>query len=694
MTDGRQRQPASNEAPHTIPEDAAVLTAPRQRAMPEPPYLEPKNPQRVVVLGHSVISDVSTHHRLQPLAHFGNGFVHASLKLGFHLVQLRLQPFAYRLPQHREPSIAPLLHTDVREAKKIERFRFSFSTPLPLVDRIRTELQKSRFLGMQLQVELPHSFGKFRPKLIGIRFAVKSNHDVISKSHHDQIAVRTLLTPRLDPQVAYVVKIDVREKRRSTSALGRPLLHSYSFPILQHAGREPFLDQPHDAPICHPMLDEFHQPFVGKPIEKAFDVQIKHPVHFSRQQSGVQSVQRLMLAAPWSEPVRKTEKVRFVDSVQHLDRHALDDLVFQRRDSERSLPPVGLGDIHPTHRFRSIRSSLQPFGKVLEIPLQFFAVVPPRFPVHARRSFLLQAEVSHAKRFQVVDVVQKRREPQLLILSCCLTYPLQRTRRVFPARCPGRVLLWQVPFGQSSSLHPLRCRLPGFVRRLLRYYRAVRLPRSVRHRRTSLDFPMSPKATAALGGLGISRFPSEVSAYVHGVSDRAGLQCASRYRRTRCCLPLLLTASASRSEFLTRLNTRPARSPVNASTPPLRAAPHDSGPMWVADPLSYDFFIHYTSPVLTGAQGETILVPVCFSRSRLGKRGHRGSAKDGSFCPIPSDQSTQILSVKLVRKADSFTSEGALFRQGDCFRIAHNLPRIGDRRDDRFLQADFPVLIG
>src|SRR6266436_10421398 len=138
--------------------------------------------------------------------------------------------------------------------------------------------------------------------------------------------------------------------------------------------------------------------------------------------------------------------------------------------------------------------------------------------------------------------------------SCCLTYPLQRTRRVFPARCPGRVLLWQVPFGQSSSLHPLRYRLPGFVRRLPRYYRAVRLPRSVRHRRTSLDFPTRPKATAARGGLGTSRFPREVSAYVHGVSDRAGLWHTSRYRCTRWGLPLLLTASASRSEFLTRLH--------------------------------------------------------------------------------------------------------------------------------------------
>src|ERR1700693_3771375 len=304
-----------------------------------------------------------------------------------------------------------------------------------------------------------------------------------------------------------------------------------------------------------------------------------------------------MLASPWPEPVRKSEKVGFIDSVQHLDRRTLDDFVFQRRDSERSLPPVGLRDVHPTHRLRSIHSSLQPFGKVLEILLQLLAVVPPRFPVHTRGCFPLQAEVSHPQCFQVVDVVQERREPQLLILSCCLTYPLQRTERVSPARCPGRVLLWQVPFGQTSSLHPLRDRLPGFVQGLLRYYRSVRLPRSVHHRRTSLDFPMRPRATATLGGLGISRFPCEVSAYVHGVSDRAGLWHTSRYRCTRSGLPLCPTASASRSKPLTRLNTRPARSPVNASTPPLRAAPHDSGPMWVATSHSYDFCIHYTSPV-------------------------------------------------------------------------------------------------
>ncbi len=33
MTDRRQWQPTVEEAPHTSPEDAAVLTAPRRRAM-------------------------------------------------------------------------------------------------------------------------------------------------------------------------------------------------------------------------------------------------------------------------------------------------------------------------------------------------------------------------------------------------------------------------------------------------------------------------------------------------------------------------------------------------------------------------------------------------------------------------------------------------------------------------------------
>ena len=75
--------------------------------------------------------------------------MHAPPQLGFHLAQLRLQPFAYRLPQHRKPSVTPLVSTDVREAKEVERLGLPFSVLFPVPDRIGAELQKARFLGMQ-----------------------------------------------------------------------------------------------------------------------------------------------------------------------------------------------------------------------------------------------------------------------------------------------------------------------------------------------------------------------------------------------------------------------------------------------------------------------------------------------------------------------------------------------------------------
>ena len=70
----------------------------------------------------------------------------------------------------------------------------------------------------------------------------------------------------------------------------------------------------------------------------------------------------------------------------------------------------------------------------------------------------------------------------------------------------------------------------------------------------------------------------------------------------RAALPhpaLALGDDAHAAQGLTRLNTRPARSP---STPSLRAAPHDSGPMWVATSHSYDFFHSLHLAGLTGAQ--------------------------------------------------------------------------------------------
>ena len=399
------------------------------------------------------------------------------------------------------------------------------------------------------------------------------------------------------------MKIDVGQQRTDAPALNRAHLTACPLPVLQHAGVEPFLDQPHDAPVRHTVLDESHQPSVVESVEEAPDVGVEHPVHLLRHDPGRQRVQRLMRAAPWSEPIREPEEVRFVDGVEHLDDGALDDLVFQRGNPERPLPPVRLRDVRPTNRLRTVRSPLQPAREVPKVDLQVLSVVLPGLAVDACHGVPLQGEIGRAQPFDVVDVVQERGEPLPPVLLGGLPYPLERAWRACPARCPERVAFVRVPLGRPPSLRRLRRRLPGVVRRLPRYYGAVRLPAPVHHRRESLDFPVRPTASRAAGERGISRFPCEVLPCVLGVSDRAGSLRVSRWRRDGCGLPPVSTASAPRScPPFSRLDTRPARPPVNASPLPLRATAHDSGPVWLATPSPYETSIRNTSPVWAGAR--------------------------------------------------------------------------------------------
>src|SRR5258708_978943 len=93
-------------------------------------------------------------------------------------------------------------------------------------------------------------------------------------------------------------------------------------------------------------------------------------------------------------------------------------------------------------------------------------------------------------------------EPRILLSFCRLSYLFQRTGRVDPAQSPERVLLAQVPLGQTPSLHLLRHPGLGLVRRLLRYYGSVRLPVFVHHRLLSLDFPIRPEFTASRANAG------------------------------------------------------------------------------------------------------------------------------------------------------------------------------------------------
>ena len=130
MKDVQRGQPAVNEPPHSVPLHPAILAALRQRPMPEPAHLRPKQEERWHIERDAVIPHVPANHRAQPFAHFRDGFVHAPLELGFHLAQLGLQPPTYRLPEHREPSASSRLAADMREAEEGEGLGLPCAAPL------------------------------------------------------------------------------------------------------------------------------------------------------------------------------------------------------------------------------------------------------------------------------------------------------------------------------------------------------------------------------------------------------------------------------------------------------------------------------------------------------------------------------------------------------------------------------------
>src|SRR3984885_9082060 len=44
-------------------------------------------------------------------------------------------------------------------------------------------------------------FSVSSPKLLGIRFLLKAQHDIVREAHDDHVAMRSLLTPLLDPSI-------------------------------------------------------------------------------------------------------------------------------------------------------------------------------------------------------------------------------------------------------------------------------------------------------------------------------------------------------------------------------------------------------------------------------------------------------------------------------------------------------------
>ena len=95
--------------------------------------------------------------------------------------------------------------------------------------------------------------------------------------------------------------------------------------------------------ITDAMFNKAHQPLMTDRIEEPRDIGVHYPVHLRAGNSDGKSVQRIMLAASGSESVREPQEIFFVDCIQHLHHSTLNDLIFQRGDPQRALPPIRFG---------------------------------------------------------------------------------------------------------------------------------------------------------------------------------------------------------------------------------------------------------------------------------------------------------------------------------------------------------------
>ena len=265
MTDASRRQPAVDEPPHPVPEHAAVLAPSRQRAMPEPADLEPKSVERRLVHGHAVVPDVSTDHRAQPRAYCGMGSCMRRRSSAFTALSFACSRLRIVCRTHREPSVAPLLPADVREAEEVERLRFPLSAPS---SGCRPHTGRTPAAAFSRDAAPGRNFRNRSASSAQNRSASDLTWNPSTMSSANLTTITSprgmLLTPCLDPQVKHVVEIDVRQQRRCTAALRRPLLHSRPLPFLQHAGVQPFLDEPHDASVRNPVLDELARAIRGR----------------------------------------------------------------------------------------------------------------------------------------------------------------------------------------------------------------------------------------------------------------------------------------------------------------------------------------------------------------------------------------------------------------------------------------------
>ena len=102
-------------------------------------------------------------------------------------------------------------------------------------------------------------------------------------------------------------------------------------------------DRPSNGCRCRVITTDFGRSWrwvVCRVFLKAPDIRIEHPVHPLPHDADVECIQRIMLAAPRSEPIGKPDEVLLVDRLQNCRDRLLDDLVSGQGPTSHSVSEI------------------------------------------------------------------------------------------------------------------------------------------------------------------------------------------------------------------------------------------------------------------------------------------------------------------------------------------------------------------
>jgi hypothetical protein len=153
-----------------------------------------------------------------------------------------------------------------------------------------------------------------------------------------------------------------------------------------------------------------------------------------------------VLAAVWSETIRKAQEVFLIDLVEHPHHDLLDHLVLHGGDAQRAHATIGFGNVDPPRRLRPVGALMNPLMQVHQAIFQVDFVLLPCRAINTCGSLTLQGVEALPQAIEG-DKVQQGGEPRTSFPTCCHTHTEQRGRHVGPALSPGRGLLIGVPLG-------------------------------------------------------------------------------------------------------------------------------------------------------------------------------------------------------------------------------------------------------